>query len=172
MAADLGQRLGEPVDERFAPNETDLGLRARRCDKMFRPAKTDFEPDFADRLRKQYSQIADRPLGQAQARQQRLDQLLLPWPQPLANAPAEKGASAEIRRVAVLVAIDVRGGHGEKILRALRPENAAGRSFWPRPAAKVKRALAQASAFFSASTRSVFSQEKLPSRPGLRPKWP
>ncbi len=30
----------------------------------------------------------------------------------------------------------------------------------------------QATAFFKAPARSVFSQLKLPSRPALRPKWP
>src|SRR5215212_1114544 len=141
LALDRRQELRHAVDEGLAADEPRLRPGARLGGEMLAAAKADLEDDRRP-VRKWSEQRLrlDRPgFGQAQARQERRDQVLLALAEGFSLAPAVEGA--------------VRG-----LTRSAFPRR-------PLP----QRERRYASADLSCGTRSVRSQEKPPSFCGARP---
>ena len=111
---------------------------------MLAAAKADLEDDRRPVGKRSEQRLRlDRPgFGQAQARQERRDEVLLALAEGFSLAPAVEGAVRRLTRSA----------------------------FPRRPPRQGERRYA--SADLSCGTRSVRSQEKPPSFCGARPKWP
>ncbi len=131
-ALDMPERADDAIEERLRPDQPDIGIGSGLRGKMLARPEADLEPQrtravtvgIEQRRRRQ------RPGGNGDAWQQRLDERRLPNPQLMPLLPPVQAA---------------KGGR-------------VGRN--------------QATAAFSASTRSSFSQLKPPSASGVRPKWP
>jgi hypothetical protein len=97
LRRDRGQRFRHAVNKRLDPDESGLRVALGLCDQMLAAAEADLDAHLAHRSVEQ-----GRERGRARAevkrqvRQQRVEQRRLPWLQPVAFAPSEKGAPVRL----------------------------------------------------------------------------
>src|SRR5438445_627941 len=88
----LSEPLGDAVLENLAAEEADAGTCGRLRREMLAAAKPDLDPDILDRPREERARVEDPLLRrrETEARQQILDELLLPRAQAPPAPPAVK----------------------------------------------------------------------------------
>src|SRR4051812_25778104 len=171
------------VDERLDPDEADRRLGRGAIQQMLAAAEADLQSHLGhicfeqagQRLRGRCGKVD--PVSRQEFRQraglQRPNRLAAPATEKRLGRPAAPfGAHRTLKPVA---RTDIRATRFRLwILMHVvypKPQTLLGDMHWSAySAASLTSAAPTAS--FSALTRSVFSQAKEPSRPGLRPKWP
>src|SRR5690606_5805017 len=129
--------------ERLYANEACFGIAPGFIVQMFAATKPDLKPNIFNRYREKRAQVRRRRLLEVELQ---------------LGQQARDGAGL-YRANGLAVSAAIKG------LRA-----ACATLFGHGP--RLRDGQVAATASFSDFTRSVFSQEKEPSRPGLRPKWP
>ena len=151
-----------PLTKGSQPMRPRLRPGARLGGEMLAAAEADLEDDRRPVGERSEQRLRlDRPgFGQAQARQERRDQVLLALAEGFSLAPAVEGA---VRR---------RPSMRRRAHRSFCGEGGPSLARLCRVGLSRQGERRYASADLSCGTRSVRSQEKPPSFCGARPKWP